>query len=421
MSSGGIVMLPVAVVLAAGAAVVLTAAAAAALTVWAANRAAEAALNALGRVGDGFEAEATRQEQAAIAALRWPQVVAEAVERNARIRMLSVRAGRAGVTVTLPAPLDLAGRTEQEVVAWLTQADGLLRFADEALTAGCAAKEGERLAELLPASVTRLPDTAVALERLQETLRSRHTAPVLPRPAALDVSAVLRTLDPDANEEDRIAVLRVAVLAERAEPREARMYDRQLRLDVAAANDRAAGRRLAATMSAALEDPIVATTPPPGPYSGTAARLGAVIAGDAELTPDLLTEAAGAVRWAETVVRASYLRETVSQCLAQQGYTVDTAPGGLRLTREDWYEHSAEVWVDQDGVLNGRVVRENDVDGDQAEAGDRARCDEFNDALSEVGDRLHAEVAVDRNHRPQRRARSAPDTTRIQTQRRRQA
>jgi hypothetical protein len=146
-----------------------------------------------------------------------------------------------------------------------------------------------------------------------------------------------------------------------------------------------------------------------------------VLSGDADLTPDLLTEAAGAVRWAETVVRANYLRETVGQCLAQEGYTVDTAPGGLRLSRGDWYEHSAEVWVDQDGVLNGRVVRENDVEGDQADAGDRARCDEFNDTLSEVGDRLHAEVVVDRDHRPQRRTRTGPVTSRTQEQQRRQA
>src|SRR5690349_17881216 len=146
MSAGGIVVLPMAAVLAAGAVVVLTAAAAAALTVWAVNQAAEAALRALGDVGRRLENEAERQSQAEIAALRWPHVAAEVVEVNARIRLLAERASRTGVVVAVPAPLSLDGCTEQQAVEWAARARVLLGAANDALATARAANARQRLA-----------------------------------------------------------------------------------------------------------------------------------------------------------------------------------------------------------------------------------------------------------------------------------
>jgi len=425
MSSGGILILPVAAVLAAGAAVVLTAAAAAALTVWAANQAAEAALRALGNVGEKFEQTAAGQVVAEISALRWPQIAAGVIELNARIRLLSERASRAGVLVAVPEPLRLEGRSEQEVVEWTRLAAPMLRAANEAIAAGRAGTERDRLAAALPAAATALPDAAAALGRLQDTLRSRRaeaTAPARPAGRGPDIAAILRTLDEDANENERLAALRTAALAERAGARDARSYARQLQIDVTELNARVARRRLAAQLTAALEDPVVVRTPPPAPYTGTARRLHAVLSGDADLTPELLAEAAAAVRWAESVARANFVREMVGGCLAEQGYTVDGEadvrhPAELRLSHANWHgEHSAEVWVDADGTVHGKVVREQDIDGDEAAMRDRARCDGFNADLSQLGGRLHAEVVIDREHAPQRRSRTGPATAEIRQQ-----
>ncbi|MEV6343262.1 hypothetical protein [Actinoplanes sp. NPDC051851] len=422
MSSGGIVVMPAGAVLSAGAAVVLTAAAAAALTVWAANQAAEAALRGLGNLGESLERTAEAQAAAAIAALRWPRVAAEVVELNARLRLLTERASRAGVAVAIPEPLVLAGRTEQEAATWAARAAPLLRAAAEAVAAGCAATESERLAAGLPESIRSAPGTAAALSRLQQTLRDRHRtaapapAPARPAAPAPDLDGILRTLDEDATEQERLTVLRTAALAGGAAPAEARAYVRQLRSRVAELNGRAERRRLAATLVTALEEPVVVRTPPPGPYGGTAARLRAVIGGQADLTEELLTEASGALRWAETVIRAAYVRETVSACLAEQGYTVDAGdPAELRLSHADWHgEHSAAVWVDTAGTVHGRLEREEDVDGDEAAGRDRERCDTFTADLAVLAGRLDAEVVVDPRHTPQRRARTAPVTVPVQ-------
>ncbi|MCU7728855.1 hypothetical protein ODJ79_34520 [Actinoplanes sp. KI2] len=412
MSAGGIVVLPMAAVLAAGAVVVLTAAAAAALTVWAVNQAAEAALRALGEVGQRLENEAERQSQAEIAALRWPHIAAEVVEVNARIRLLAERASRTGVVVAVPAPLNLDGCTEQQAVEWAARARVLLVAANDALATAGAATERERLAASLPRTVSALPDTAAALSRLQDALRNRRPgpAPAVARPAGRgpDVDAILRTLDADVNENERFEALEAAARARTAGA--GTMFARQLQMKVADVNGRAARRRLAAQLTGVLEEPVVVRTPPPAPYTGTAAKLRAVVAGDADLTPELLREGAGAVRWAEGVVRANLVRETVSQCLADQGYTVD-GTSDLHLTRTDWQgEHSAEVWIDEHNVVHGRVVRDQDVDGDEAAMRDRDRCDGFNADLAELADRLDAEVVIDHGHVPQRRGRTTPET-----------
>ncbi|RSM64701.1 hypothetical protein DMB66_18820 [Actinoplanes sp. ATCC 53533] len=401
-------VLPMAVVLAAGAAVVLTAAAAAALTVWAVNQAAEAALRALGNVGQDLQNTAERQSQAEIAALRWPHIAAEVVEVNARIRLLAERASRTGVVVAVPAPLNLDGCTERQAVEWAARARVLLSAASDALVTARAATERERLAASLPAAVLALPDTAAALSQLQETLRNRRATPAPAPTRGPDVDAILRTLDEDVNENERLEALEAAARARAgsASP----MFARQLQMRVVELNDRAARRRLAAQLIGVLEEPVVVRTPPPTPYTGTAARLRAVVAGDADLTPDLLNEGAGAVRWAESVVRANFVRETVSQCLADQGYTVD-GTSDLRLTRTDWQgEHSAEVWIDENDVVHGRVVRDRDVDGDEAAMRDRDRCDGFNADLADLAHRLDAEVVIDHGHVPQRRSQTGPDT-----------
>lgn len=410
MSSGAVLILPAAVVVAAGAAVVVGAAAAAVLIARAANGAAEGAVRAVGAYGAKLEQDAAAQSEAEVNYARWQAVAADVVELNARIRMITERARSTGATVTVPAPLHLAGHSADQAAQWAVQAEVLLSSAQRDLYAAVAEKERTELAAGLPSAVTARRGTAAALARYQEALQNRYASPPGGRAVTgSDVDMVLGGLDPDAYEQDRLDVLRAAAAVERDDPREAQTFLIALRAKVDGVNARAARRRLAAQWLQALEEPIVARIDPPDPFLGTAEKLRAVVAGDQDLTPALHSEGAGAVEWAAEATRHQFVRELVRGCLAEQGYTVKGEfdvrhSAGLLVTRSDWHgEHSADVWVDQDGVVHGRVLREQNIRGDEAALRDRARCNAFNADLQSLATTLDAEVAVDRDHAPQRR------------------
>src|SRR5438067_1690066 len=114
MSSGAIVVLPAAILVAAAAAVVVAAVAVAAtavLVVRAASAAAEGAVCAVGAYGEALERQVAAQSEAEALATRWQYAAADVVGLNARIRLLAHRVHEAGVPVELPPPFDLTGRT----------------------------------------------------------------------------------------------------------------------------------------------------------------------------------------------------------------------------------------------------------------------------------------------------------------------
>lgn len=406
MSSGGIVIAPAAIVVAAGAVVVLTAAAAAVLAVRAANAAAEGAARALGDYGEKLEAVASGQARTEVAAMVWETVAGDVVELNARIRMLSERAARAGVLVVVPQPLSLTGRDVADAAAWLPRAAQLLRGAQADMDAAVAENEGRLLAARLPRAVPASRDTHAALQRLQTTLRERHVPRVVTtrdtrvRDSAR-ADALLRTLDEDVNERERLDVLEAAALVELSDAVESGVYLRTLQKAVASANGAARRRRLAAQWLAALEEPTVAGVEPPDPFAGTAAKLRAVVAGDADLTPQLRSEGAEAAAWSEDIAQREFVRTLMHSCLAGQGYTVDVEfdlqhSAALRLTRADWHgEHTADVWVDRNRVVHGQVVREYKAAGDGAALRDRSRCADFHSHLDALGRTLGADVIID--------------------------
>lgn len=417
MSSGGVVLLPAAVVVAAGAAVVIVAAAAVVLVVQAANVAAEGAVRAAGDYGAALEQQAAAQADAEVNAAVWQSVAAEVVELNARIRLLAERARRSGAGVALPAAVRIAGRSAAEVVAELRDARRQLIVAQQALHTAAIAGATVRL----PAGAAQgLPDRAAvntALLRYKRALESRLAVGAVPvaRTAvttgraigADEVAAVLSTLDPDAGETEQIEVLQAAARVQRDDPREAETYLLELQARIHRANARAAGQRLAAQRLLALEEPAVAQEIPPEPFAGTAARLRAVVAGDQEFTDELRKESHAAVDWAADVTRQHLVEHMFRQCLADDGYRVE---GGfdvehsstLHLTREDWRgENSAEVWVDEEGIVNGRVLRHVQGLDDQSRARNQGRCNEFNATLEKIGAELGARVVINGEHAPQ--------------------
>ncbi|MEU7615245.1 hypothetical protein AB0M91_04215 [Micromonospora rifamycinica] len=421
MSSGGIVILPVAVVAAAGAAVVLTAAGTAVLLVNAAGAAAEGALRAVGDYGERLEAELAALAEAEAKAARWQCVAADVVGLNARIRLLERRAAGSGPGLDVPPPVVLGGGTIDQIRQRMRETEQALLAAQREVDAAVAQRELAALVAALPPAAAT-PDTIAAVRAHREALARRRTPePVGSRRAGQQVEDVLAGLDPDANADDRAEALAGAALVA-AHPTESASYLRALRGTVRDLNERVTRRRLAAQWLTTLEDRDVATAlvrnDPPAPLRGTAARLRAVVDGGAELTPELRREGTELVAWAGEMVRQRFTRDLVLRLLRDEGYTVDAEvdsrhTAGLRVSRADWHgEHTADVWVDEAGTIHGRVLRELTAAGDEAELRDRSRCDEFADHLTVLADRIDtgtgtAEVSVQRGHRPEHRQRDA--------------
>jgi hypothetical protein len=396
MSSGGAAIVPVAVVVAAGAvaaAVVVAAVGAAVLVVNAANQAAEGTVRAVGRRGEELEMLAACRSEAEVNALRWQAAAADVVGLNARLRLVSQRAHRSGVPVDLPLPLDLAGRSREDAIRWAKQAERRVIQAQQALDAAAAESQWRHLTAELSSSSAGRSDTTAALIAYQATLRQRHHVHDGPVPVGTELEEIVRRLDPDATTDEQTRVLWVAAHARaQREQHDADAYRFALqRLVDHDINPKVARRRLAAEWLQALEQPTVssaiAQADPPTPFSGTAGKLLAVIEGSAELRPQLHTEAKEAVAWAGDVARQAFIRDMVRTCLTDAGYSVEGEFSvkhavRLRASRSDWHgEHSAELWVDEKGSVEGRLVREYDMAGDDAQARDSARCDDFHTTL----------------------------------------
>ncbi|MGI5247122.1 hypothetical protein [Dactylosporangium sp. CA-139066] len=428
MSSGGVMIAPAAIVVAAGAAVVVAAAAAAVLVVQAANAAAEGAVRAVGDYGDLLERQAAAQATAEVNAEVWRAVTADVVEVNARIRLVAERARRAGATVALPSPVSVAGRSGAEVGAAVAAAHRQLCAAQQALHAAAISSARIELPAMPgTAGATRLDReaAAAALLRYKDTLERRLAADAAPPvavpvaagrggPGEAEVRAALATLDPDAAEADQVGVLQAAALVGPGDARAATAYLMALQTRIADVNRRTAGRRVAAIRLAALEEPAVARVEPPEPFSGTAAKLLAVVTGEREMTDELRRESRAAAEWAAETTRQQFVQDTLRSCLADQGYRVegdfDIEHSTVRLRRDDWYgEHSAEVWLDEEGTVHGRVVRHTPSLDDEARARNVDRCGTFNAHLREFGEIIGAEVEVDPAHVPQYSPRAETD------------
>lgn len=426
MSSGAIIIAPHAAAAAAATATVLAAGAAAVLVARAASIAAEAAVRAVGDYGARLEDIAAAQSDAEITRRVWGVVAADAVELNSRIRALKTRAAKAGVLVEIPPLLSIAGCTAAEASRRTEQTARLVAQAQAAVRTAVADDEARHLGAYLPQYVLARPDAAKALADYQHTLQKRRGEPVeagataeTPAvPTTQDVNAVLDGLDPDADEREHLEVLAAAACVAQDDAREARSYMDSLRSKVAAVNAAASRRRLAGQWLIVLEEQS-ALVDPPAPFSGTAAKLRAVVAGDRDLSADLRAEGAEAAEWAAAQARAGFVKGLMRSCLTELGYSLEPESGPairhsaeLRLVRQDWgSEHSAEIWVDGHGALHGRVVREHGVDGDDAAAREQERCVGFNADIRVLGSRLGAAVVTDEGYVPQGKGGSTGGST----------
>jgi hypothetical protein len=367
--SSGFVVAPAAVLAAAGALPILAIAGAAVLAVSAAHLAAEQAALKAAEYGKQLERTIGAQARGERDARIWVRTATHVVELNARIAMLAAHASRAGMRVPVPELLNLSGYEARQASAWCVSTAEHLRAGQLALYERASRQQLANAADKLPQD--GLPasrqDASMALARYQEMMRERYLGeiggPIVTRLDA-DMQVALRSLDPDAYEEEHAQVLAAAVqLARHATyAPEISTSMANLRTTINQINRAVARRRLAAKWLHALLDPVVADMTPPAPYAGTAAKLRRVVSGDGELDEALRREALKAVEWAHDAARSRYLTHLAHTCFTKLGYELAEEfdvrrTAALEYRKAAWSDvHRARVWVGEHGVVQGRVL-----------------------------------------------------------------
>ncbi len=290
-----------------------------------------AAMGGMAEIADRLEAGAANWKKEQQAADAWEEAVLAVAARQARIAAVrgALRKargrGHGGPGVDLPDPPGPAG--------WARPLPVLGVGADRARRAG--------------SGVT--PDGGPA-----------HTS------AAID--RILSRLPRDIDGDDYAKVLEAAAKASDARSaRVAKVWLDEMRLRAQTATRHAARRRddaqtAARYLSALRLEEIDGTTFPPAavaPYAHTRRRLEDVVAGDAELSPDLRAAAEDAVLHAQQIADRCFVTAQLQLALQGLGYTVDAgqqaeaqAVGTLGVSYPGWGDSSVRI-----DVLDGGEVR----------------------------------------------------------------
>jgi hypothetical protein len=171
-------------------------------------------------------------------------------------------------------------------------------------------------------------------------------------------------------------------------------------------NPRVAGRREAANLLAAIEQPLVAEViadlrPPRPPCFDAIERLRAVVRGDAEFTEAGRRDAHSVLGWAQSEMERHRLLDTVADAFGRLGYAVTTGmqvhhSPTVSVTRPAWHGgHAADVWIDEAGRVRSHLIQL--ATGAGGEAG---RCADLNDTLRHVGEELNRRGISARVHLP---------------------
>jgi hypothetical protein len=286
------------------------------------------------------------------------QAIAEVLDRNARIDALAASARRNDAEIALPAPLEPADRTADELVGWCREADAALAQAEESLATAIASAATGRI--------------FAAPEKVTEAVTP--VAPLPPSELSATMARVLARLLPDTTDDDRRRVTEAAELAAAATtPDEAESRLTEVRIRIQQANERARRRR--DDRAAAARFLLELRNHPEA--DDVRARLGEVADG-ARLFDDALR--AEAVRLVEDLQRQAeheYVKRTLREAFEELGYelgegfeTLTAQEGEAVLTRGDWAQHTVKVRVD-----DARQVRMALLRTEPAESDDQRRLD----------------------------------------------
>lgn len=426
LSLGGVAsaVAPVAVT----AVAVVGVAAAAVLVTYASVRGSEALAKGLVSLGDSLERERERQLRAEEAGELWREAVVQVMDRNARIAMLRGAAGPdTDPDLPIPPPLDLAGRSLDQLYAWCKQTDQRLVKLERRRAGAWIVAALRRLSADAPGAAGDAPSALdegrrELAERLEALQLQRETGAPAPTPAVADagedqdlgairavVVGVLDGLEPLAGDEAMASVLQAAELATGARSlAEARRWLDELYLRARKANQEGRRRRDAAREASQYLQAVEAALGEPERLGDAERRVVAslreVVAGRGELDGDLHMAAEGVLEAARTAAKRRYLQDLVRQTLVDLGYQVGdgfttVAPSGsapsfdaLRISREDWADHSVQVVI-QDQTIRAMVVRDRDAEaeGDEASRVDTERERQWCADLTHVERNLHGE------------------------------
>lgn len=364
----------------------------------------------LSSLGSYLQRREAERDAAQSAIAEWQRALHKVALRNARICVLQRTADEpSSVSRThLPAPLVLGQQTLADVRSWCAETDALLAEAEREAVQRSAQAILRRAADLTESAELQIgfdaPDdqsTAMVGNRIaapDESVRD-------------DITRMASRLSSDATAGERETVARAAERVLTARSRidaRNRLADMRERVDQA---NREAARRLAhATEAAQLLQPLAHAEAPVQPLRADLLR---VLTGDSPLTEALREQAREA---AVDVQRASdrrYVRNSVTEVLAELGYVVDEGfqtavvkNGVLHVTRDEWNAHGVLLRLDDEKQeLRASVVR-TQANSDW----DAARVDtERESQWCAIQEKLQAKLAA-RNVRYEVRSVTEPGT-----------
>ncbi|MGH3380062.1 MAG: response regulator receiver protein [Actinoallomurus sp.] len=325
------------------------------------------------------------------------QAIAEVLERNARIVALASSAGRNEAAIALPAPLEPADRTADELVGWCAEADTALAEAEASLATAIADAATDRIFAT-PESLKATPDAPTTDPQAADQATPQAAAPSA---LAATMARVLARLLPDTTDDDRRAVIEAAEQAAAAATQgEAESRLTEVRIRIQEANERARRRRddraAAARFLRELETHAEA--------DDVRARLGEVAAGSRPFDEQLRAEAVRLVDDLQHQAEHQYVTTTLREAFEELGYevgegfeTLTAQEGEAVLTRGDWAQHAVKVRVDDARQVRMALLRTEPAESDDQRRLDVEReeqwCASFEAArerLAEAG--IHADV-----------------------------
>ncbi|MBW8481483.1 response regulator receiver protein [Actinomadura parmotrematis] len=263
------------------------------------------------------------------------------LDRLARLAALAETRAKTGADVELPAPLEPAGQSPDELRAWCAATDAAMDAAERALSEHVAAQVA-----------------AHVFGAAAEGLRTDLGAPAAPDAPAADARGVQEALErvlarllPDVAEDDRRAVAEAARLAaEAATPEEAEGVLTEVRLRIQDANGR---------------------------------------------TRDERERAAAAEAAARAEDERRYVLDSVTEAFTDLGYevhggfeTLTADAGELVLTRGGWPDHSVRMRVEGGGQVRAAMTRTAPAESEDDRRLDVEREREWCAAFEAARDRL---------------------------------
>lgn len=342
-----------------------------------------------GALASFAEARADERARRLDEALRLEAAIGEVLDRNARIAALAESARRNDVKVGLPAPAEPAGRSAEDLAAWVSRVDAELTGAETTLADAIATAATGRVFAAVPQSLRA--EAPVPGPDDGRAAGAPHGV------VAADLTRVLTRLLPDTADADRRSVTEAAeqlVAAPTLSEAEGRLTE--VRIRVQQANERTRERRADRTAAARFRREL-AGHPAAEPVR---AALREVAEADRPFDEELRAEA---VRLAEEVRRETehrYVAEALRAAFGELGYeigegfeTLTARDGEAVLTRGDWPQHAVKVRVDDARQVRMALLRTEPAEGDEQRRLDVEREEQWCASFEEARERL-AEAGI---------------------------